>query len=157
MGDRAAHLEFTLSGYPLQGKFHEPMIFVYPANEYAQLNNIAGEQINRLKKILGGSAVLKETLPSVPFFNAGPLIASRIQPITFQGGSGLRWLTQYDQYTAPINNRELFYQFQGLTSDGKYYLIAILPVTAPVLPEDEKPEFIPPYRRRTGPNRYWPQ
>ncbi len=135
-----AHLEFTLTGYSLQGKFHEPMIFVFPTDEYAQLNNIAGEQIDRLKMILGGSAVLKETLPSVPFFNAGPLIASRIQTLSFQGGSGLRWLTQYDQYPAPVNNHELFYQFQGLTTDGKYYLIAILPITAPVLPEDEKPE-----------------
>jgi hypothetical protein len=60
--------------------------------------------------------------------------------IQFQNGSGVRELTQYDQYPAPINNRELFYHFEGLTSDARYYVIAILPITAPVLAEDEKAE-----------------
>ena len=46
----------------------------------------------------------------------------------------------FAQYSAPINNRELFYHFEGLTSDNKYYVIAILPITAPFLQEDEKPE-----------------
>jgi len=134
------HLRFTLTGYPLQGKFFEPQIYVYPADEYAQVNSVASEQIERLKKALAGSPLLKETLPNVPFFNAGHIIAANIQLIKFQNGSGVRELTQYDQYPAPINNHELFYHFEGLTSDSKYYVIAILPVTAPILPEDEKPE-----------------
>jgi hypothetical protein len=136
-----AHLKFTLTGYQREGKFHEPQLFVYPADEYAQVNSIAAEQIDRLKNILAGSTPpLKETLPNVPFFNAGPLIAANIQIITFQSGSGVRELTQYSQYLAPINNHELFYHFEGLTNDGKYYVIAILPMTAPILAEDEKPE-----------------
>lgn len=134
------HLRFILSGYPLQDKFHEPAIFVYPADEYAQANSGAAEQLDRLKKIRTGATLLRETLPTVPFFNATPLIAANIKLITFQGGSGVRFLTQYDQYPAPVNNRELFYHFQGLTDDDKYYIIAILPVTATILAEDEKPE-----------------
>ena len=139
------HVRFTLAGYPLQGKFLEPQIFVYPADEYAQVNSVAGEQIERLKKALAGSPLLKETLPNVPFFNAGHLIAANIKLINFQSGTGVRELTQYDQYPAPINNHELFYHFEGLSSDGKYYVIAILPVMAPILAEDEKPESsVPP-------------
>jgi hypothetical protein len=134
------HLRFTLTNYSLQDKFHEPTIFVYPADEYAQSNPNAAEQIDRLKKILGGATPLQETLPVVPFFNATTQIAANIKLLPFQNGSGVRWLTQYAQYAAPINNHELFYHFQGLSSDGKYYTIAILPVTAPILPEDEKPE-----------------
>ena len=134
------HFRFTLTGYPLQGKFHEPRIFVYPAEEYAQSNPGAAEQIDRLKKILAGGTPLQETLPGVPFFNAASQIAAGIKIIPFQNGSGVRFLTQYAQYAAPINNRELFYHFQGLTGDGKYYVIAILPINAPILPEDEKPE-----------------
>jgi hypothetical protein len=135
-----AHLRFTLTEYQLQGKLHEPRIFVYSAEEYAQSNPNAAEQIDRLRKILSGRTPLQETLPTVPFFNAASQIASNIRIIPFQSGSGVRWLTQYAQYAAPINNRELFYHFQGLTSDSNYYMIAILPITAPVLPEDEKPE-----------------
>lgn len=134
------HLRFTLTGYPLQGKFHEPRLFVYPADEYAQGNPNAAEQIERIKKILAGGTPLQETLPTVPFFNAAFQIAANIKVIAFQNGGGIRVLTQYAQYAAPINNRELFYQFQGLSGDGKYYLIAILPVNASILPEDEKPD-----------------
>lgn len=134
------HLRFTLTGYQPQGKFHEPIVFVYPADKYAQANPGAAEQIERLKKIRVGATLLKETLPSVPFFNATPLIAANISLISFQNGSGVRSLTQYDQYAAPINNHELFYHYEGLTSDNKYYVIAILPLTAPILPENEKPE-----------------
>ena len=133
------HSRFTLTGYQLQGKFHEPRIFVYPAEEYAASNPIAAEQIERLKKILSSGTPLKETLPTVPFFNAAAQIAANIRIIPFQTGSGVRFVTQYAQYAAPINNHELFYHFQGLSSDGKYYVIAILPITGPILPEDEKP------------------
>jgi len=134
------HLRFTLTGYPLPSKFHEPRIFVYPADEYAQVNPIAAEQIGNIKKILAGSTILQETLPRVPWFNAELLIAARIQIIPSQNGRGVRTLTQYAQYAAPINNHELFYHFAGVTSDGNYYVIAILPITAPILAEDEKPE-----------------
>src|SRR5512147_1772543 len=30
-----AHLKFTLTGYPLQNKFHTPIIYVFPADQYA--------------------------------------------------------------------------------------------------------------------------
>jgi hypothetical protein len=134
------HLRFTLTEYRLQGRFHEPRIFVFLAEDYAQSNPGAAEQINRLKNILAGATPLLETLPTVPFFNAASQIAANIKLIPFQNGGGVRVLTQYAQYAAPINNRELFYHFQGLSSDGKNYVIAILPVTAPILAEDEKPE-----------------
>lgn len=151
------HLRFTLTGYPLESKFHEPRIFVYPAEEFARLNSHAAEQIDRIRKLMGGTALMKETLPSVPFFNASPLIAAHIKTIPFQNGNGVRALTQYAQYAAPINNHELFYHFQGLTSDSNYYVIAVLPITAPVLPDDEKPESpVPadgvPIPANTGPN-----
>ena len=133
------HWRITLTEYALQGKFHEPRIFVYPAEDYAASNPQAAEQIERLKRILTGATPMQETLPLVPSFNAAQLFAAQIKVIPFQNGSGVRSLTQYDQYAAPINNHELFYHFQGLSSDGKYYVIAILPINAPILPEDEKP------------------
>jgi hypothetical protein len=152
-----SHLRFTLTGYPLQRTFHEPRIFVYPAEEYAQSNASAAEQIDRISKILGGTAPMVETLPSVPFFNAAPQIAAQIKIVPFGSGSGIRALTQYAQYAAPINNRELFYHFQGLTRDGSYYIIAILPINAAVLAEDEKtdapvPEGGVPIPSDAGPN-----
>ena len=155
------HLRFTLTEYSLQGKFHEPQIFVYPAAEYAEKNSTAAEQIARLRNILAGATPLHETLPTVPFFNAAPLLSAQIRIIPFEGGGGgIRSLTQYAQYAAPVNNRELFYHFQGLSSDGNYYIVAILPITAPILPEDEEPEAtVPqggiPIPTAVGPNQVY--
>lgn len=133
------HVKIALISYQLQGKFHEAAMYIYPADEYGQVNPKAAEQINRTQRILAGATMLKETLPRIPWFNAEPLIAARIQMIPFQNGRGVRALTEYAQYFAPINNNELFYHFEGLTDDKKYYIVAVLPVTAPILPEDEKP------------------
>ncbi len=134
-----AYVRCTLAGYQLQNKFHQPQIFIYPANEYAQVNSDAALEIDRLKKVLTGTSPTRDTLPRVPFFNAASEIAANIQIIPFQSGQGVRALTEYAQYTSPINNHDLFYHFQGLTSDNKYYVIAILPVTAPILAENDQP------------------
>ena len=134
-----AHSEFTLTGYQVQDKALPPQIFVYPADEYARVNSNAADEIQRLKSVLAGGPLNQETMPHW-LVNAGQIFAAKPQIIPFQNGRGLRILTQYDQYPAPVNNRELIYQFQGLTSDGKHLVVAILPVTASVLAEDEKPE-----------------
>jgi hypothetical protein len=151
------HFKFTLTGYQIQDKFLEPQIFVYPANEYAQLNSNAADQIQKLKSVLAGGALTNDAMPSW-VMNAGQLITAKMQIVNFHNGRGVRFLTEYAQYPAPINNRELFYLFHGLTNDGKYYIVATLPVTSSVLPEDEKPEAsIPqggvPLPTATGPDQ----
>jgi hypothetical protein len=140
------HTRISLNGYPLQGKFHQPQIFVYPATEYALLYPAAFESIHRLDNILYSPQApnLNEPLPQVPFFSAAQVFASNVQAISFQGGSGVRFLTQYAQYAAPVNNHELFYHFQGLSRNGAYYIIAIFPVTVPVLAETSDPGAVLP-------------
>jgi hypothetical protein len=133
------HLEVMLGDYSvLQGKFHQPQIYVYPAQTYAEMVPPAFESIRRLDNILYGPAapINADELPAVPFFNARQVFAAKIEALSFQNGGGVRFLTQYAQYAAPVNNHELFYQFQGVTRDGAYYIIAIFPVTAPALAEN---------------------
>jgi hypothetical protein len=101
-----------------------------------------------------------DQLPAVPFFNAQQVFAAKIETISFQNGSGVRFLTQYAQSAAPVNNHKLFYHFQGVTRDGAYYVIAILPVTAPVLAETSDPTTsLPPggiaFPDVTDPNADW--
>jgi hypothetical protein len=152
-----AHSEFTLTSYQLQDKFHQPKIFVYPAEEYAQVQPSVAENIQRIKNIAAGAQLSKDSMPGVPAFNAGQLIATKMESVTFQSGGGIRFLTEYSQYPATVNNHDLFYLFEGLTSDGKYYIIAILPVTAPLLAENEKHDAVVPtggvsIPADTGPN-----
>ena len=141
------HLQVSLNDYYiLQGKFHQPQIYVYHAMAYVDLVPAAFESMHRLRNVMNVSStsITVDQLPGVPFFNAAQVFASNIQPITFQNGSGIRFLTEYAQYAAPINNYELFYQFQGFSDDGEYYIIAILPVTVPVLAESSDPGAILP-------------
>lgn len=129
------HLQVSLNDYyVLQGKFHKPQIYVYPAMAYVELSTAAFESMHRLRNVMNAvSPITAEQLPTVPFFNAAQVFASNIQAVSFQNGSGIRFLTEYSQYYAPVNNHELVYHFQGFTNDGEYYIIAILPITAPVL------------------------
>ena len=131
------HLQVSLNDYYfLQGKFHQPQIYVYPAMPYIELSTAAFESMHRLRNVMNpGASITPDQLPTVPFFNAAQLFASNIQAVSFQNGSGIRFLTEYGQYPAPINNHELFYHFQGFSDDGEYYIVAIFPINAPVLTE----------------------
>jgi hypothetical protein len=131
------HTVLKLEGYLLQAKFHEPEIYVYPAQAYAEMVPAAFESLHRLDNILypPGGPNINNPLPMVPFFNTQQVFASNVQVISFQNGQGVRFLTEYAQYTASANNYDLFYHFQGVTRDGAYYIIAILPISNPMLAE----------------------
>jgi hypothetical protein len=136
-----AYIQFDLGGYALQGMFHEPRIIVYPAPEYAQMSENAAASVTRLQAILANpGAPLPNELPFLPAFNAAQVFYSNAQVMKFQNGTGIRFLTQYDQAPFPVNNKELFYTFQGLTSDGAYYVAAVLPVNIAFLAQDGNPD-----------------
>jgi hypothetical protein len=135
------HTQLTMNEYLLQGKSLQPQIFVYPTQGYAALNSTAAQSIERLQAILDdpSTPIDSEQLPAVPFFSSVPEYSALPQVVPFKNGSGIRFLTQYGQSTSPANNQDLFYQFQGLSNDGAYYVIAIMPITAPGLSESSDP------------------
>lgn len=136
-----AHAKITLTGYPLQGTFFEPHILVYPAPAFSATNHPSAEQsLERLGGILAEADVpLNEEIPGVPMFNATKVFGSQIAKINFQNGTGVRLVTTYAQGVNPISNYDLMYQFQGLTSDGNYYIVANLPVSASFLAAQQDP------------------
>jgi hypothetical protein len=93
--------------------------------------------MHRLRNVMNKSSasISAEELPAVPFFNAAQVFASNIQFTAFQNGQGVRFVTEYAQYAASVNNHDLFYHFQGFSDDGEYYVVAIFPITAPKLAE----------------------
>jgi hypothetical protein len=126
-----AYLEITFEGYGGD-------ISVYPAPQYGAENPGAAYSIQQLKEILLGKISLpqEDALPVIPDAHAAQVFASQEKIIHFNGGSGLRIVTQYQSDVRPVNNEQLFYLFQGLSRDGKYYLIARLNTTLPFLPAD---------------------
>jgi hypothetical protein len=130
---------FTLSGYPLTGTFHQPQIFIYPVQDYLTIVPTIGDSLANLQQMLieKSTAQLPENLPFFQNWNAGQMMYAGVKFLDFKNGSGVRYLTQYGQSFYPINNTDMFYTFQGLTSNGKYLVSAVLPVSNPILPDPE--------------------
>jgi hypothetical protein len=63
-------------------------------------------------------------------------LRARIAYMNFQNGTGVRFLTDFRGDASPITDGSVFYTFQGLTADGRYYVSVRLPVSHPSLPDD---------------------
>jgi hypothetical protein len=141
-----AYTRLTLQDYPVSSHLMQPQIFIYPVTDLGQVNEGAARIIASLQTLLQSPQEIPN-MPFLPLFNASQMMHAHTQFLDFENGQGLRYLTQFAQGFTPINNSELIYTYQGLTSDGKYYVAAVLPVNHPSLPADgtvtgnEPPEF----------------
>jgi hypothetical protein len=131
------YTKLTLQGYPLQDKFFPAMISVIPVQAYTTLlpDFIPG-QVAYMQALTSGGLPDSARLPFLPVFNAAQTFHSNFAVMPFVNGSGIRFLTLYAQYAAPVNNHDLFYTYQGLTADGQYWVSAVLPVNHASLPAD---------------------
>jgi len=126
LGDMPQHVVLELHGYPLS---NAAKLMIFHASDYAQYSDLTQKLIGALKS-LGYSP--GQSLPQD--FPVGDMFYAQANTVSFQGGQGLRYLTQFDLAVTSINNNELFYYFHGLTKDGKYYVSAILPLNVSFLP-----------------------
>lgn len=133
------HVQFSFTGYVLSGTFHEAKIYFYPIDDFIQLNPDVADTVAELRRVMLEKPTPSsiDNLPFLPLFPAAQYMQAQINYLDFKGGSGLRYLTQYGQDVYPVNNQNMFYTFQGLTDDNKYYISAIFPVSNPVLPDPD--------------------
>ena len=132
------HIQFSFTGYAHPSRM-TPQLEVYPVVEFSQLSPQAKNEIGDLAKLLSTHDLSAQSLPFLPFQNAGQMMHSQVSFLSFRSGTGVRYLTQYAQAYVLINNQWIFYTFQGLTSDGKYYLSAVLPVSCTQLSDQDIP------------------
>ena len=136
----------TLQGYPVSSHLMQPQIFIYPVEELIKVNEGTGQIAAALQALIQAPQE-SASMPFLPLFNAAQVMHAHVQYLDFKTGQGLRYLTMFSQGIVPINNYELIYTYQGLTSDRRYYVAAVLPVNHPGLPSDgnitgnEPPEF----------------
>jgi hypothetical protein len=101
-----AYIKFTLSSYTLQGTMWHPEIRIYPAEEFRQIEPSVGDLINQLKSVISNpSGPLPQYLPFLPPVNAGQVFYAQMKVVNFKNGSGIRYVTQFDQAPIPINNQ----------------------------------------------------
>ena len=140
-----AYTEIKLTGYPVQNDQFQGMIQVLPVADYKKISQAAGQRAQAMQTLLAQRpAAPGEEIPVLPVYNAAQVIRAQVQYLNIQNGAGVRFLAFYSQGLVPVTNKELFYTYQGLTSDGAYWVSAILPVNAAFLAADLKSAGNPP-------------
>ncbi len=135
----------TFQSYPLVGKFFEPEIHVYPLAEYTAMLDTVDDTVANLQALISNQTADPATaIPFLPGFNAAQVFRAQVKYVNFANGQGVRFLTEYGQYSAPVNNHDLFYTYQGLTADGAYWVSIIFPVNAAYLQPSFDDPTLPP-------------
>jgi hypothetical protein len=137
MGVNPQYSKLTLVGYPLTGRLMVPHIDVFPVQRYRELMpDLVNPRVEKLQNLIGGAAPGSDTLPLLPIFNAAQMFYAQYAVVHFQNGNGIRYVTMYAQAYYPVNNHDMFFSFQGMTADGKYWISLIVPISHPSLPEN---------------------
>jgi len=145
-----ANRKISFQGYPLSGNFFDPAtsnhggLTVYPVAEFVAMNPVIADRVNALQQLLVDQPSTPNGIAMLPVFNAAQVFKAQIKYLDFQNGKGVRFLTELAQYSAPVNNHDLFYAYQGLTNDGKYWVSAFFPVNTAYLQESPENPIVPP-------------
>lgn len=133
-----AHTELTIIGYPLSQTQFSPMICIYPVERFSGLLPEAlPPRVSALERIISSGELNGRELPFLPPMPLTQAFHSNESVIAFNGGQGVRFITQYNEFDNVISNRTIFYTFQGLSEDGKYWVAVSLPVSNPSLPASD--------------------
>jgi hypothetical protein len=107
-------------------------VLVYPRSDFEEISSDAQKEVDRLRDVLQNKPQsVDDRMPFLPFFNASQVFHAQVKYFDH----GVRYLTQYAQDVSPISNDKMFYTYQGITADSRYYISVILPVSSGVLPQ----------------------
>ncbi len=130
------YMLLDLQGYPITNSLKKPQIFVFPVKDLA-VNQKAANAARDLQTLLQAQQT-GDQLPYLPLaFSSRQALHPQVKYLDFKNGKGVRYLTEWHNGLSPIDNQGLIYTFQALTSDGKYYVAAVLPANLEGLPADK--------------------
>jgi hypothetical protein len=130
-----AHTELTIYDYPLTVTQAITMIYIYPVDRFSELlPDVLPRSVVDLNSFLSGGTLSSRALPFLPPMPLAQVFFSQETVLSFHGGQGVRYLTQYNEFDNTINNKAILYTFQGITDDGMYWVTVTLPISNPILP-----------------------
>jgi hypothetical protein len=137
------HTELTIQNYPLIHTQFAPQVTIYPVNRFSELlPDVLPRLVSDLESLISSGTWSSRVLPFLPPLPMTQTFFSHETVISFNGGQGVRFITDYNEASHPISNRTIFYTFQGLTDDRMYWVAVTLPISNPILPADV--DFPPP-------------
>ncbi len=135
------HLRLSFSGsYQLRVKSsYEPEINIYPVAGFRAVFSVAPEnaksfpaEIQRLKRLIFRQPKFwPGEIPYPLSHDASQMFHAKLRYAGFDNGKGVLFLTQYTQDMMLVTNESIICNFQGITSDGQYYIEADFPVSTP--------------------------
>jgi hypothetical protein len=139
MTEFPAYLEFTLQGYTPTTEYSKPQVRVIPIQELAKKNQ-GQDTLVKLRAILANPVANPSpditAMPSSDTF-ATVVAAANLKPLSPSGINGVRMLAGFGGMAVmPITGDRVMYQFQGLTTDGKFYVAVRMPLSVPFLSPD---------------------
>lgn len=117
-------------------------ISVYPLEDYQKMYSISQSEMkavinytNSIKKMLVEKSFhISEQIPILTTGGENQAVRSHLEYPSFNNGQGMSFIMQISSEPELISNRKLVWVFQGITNDGKNYVYATFPVSAPFLP-----------------------
>src|SRR5262245_47105039 len=136
------HLRYAFDGETLDPVVHyrQRQLLVYPLESYRQIHEgderaQFDQQVGALKTLIDRRGEGRtDNLLVLPPMAAGQVFAAQVKHLEFRPGAGIRYVTRFSVTNTPTTNEEIFYTFQGITSDGQYYVSLFWPVSAKDLP-----------------------
>jgi hypothetical protein len=131
-------LEFLRYGHQINYPQElRPQVFIFPVDDFGRMREDASNRISALQTIRDlGSYQPGDELPVLPVFNSAQDVRAVIHTLSFENGSGIRFIARYSQEATPVINPELFYTFQGLNEDGDFYIAAFFPIYTSAVPDE---------------------
>lgn len=136
------HWVVTLEGYVLSKTGKTPRIVIFRTDEAM---SIYDSQIKALRRLKDKGSLAK--LPDQTVSRLTMVIVSfkaQISQVSSSSNIGVRHLAQvFYMEVCPITNEEIFYYYNGLSSDGNYFIFAELPVHASFLQTSPNTHLVP--------------
>lgn len=132
-------IRFLFNNQPPSDFFNptQPQVYVYPVEGLKALDPTVAEGVASLEKILADGTVAPDaSIPVFPLIPASQAFHAQTQLLDFVNGTGVGFITYYAQDVAPLRSQQVFWTFQGLTLDGKYYVSVFWNISSPALPEE---------------------
>ncbi len=121
--------------------YGERQIIVYPLAEYRALYKKSDQlkefdkRVRLMRTALKHRKTDREEIAVFPSIDACQLFRAQVRFINFKGGRGVRFITRYATDVSPTTANNIFYTFQGMTDDEKYWVSVFYPIRAPGLKE----------------------
>ena len=138
---QVANTAFLFSDYQNFAGSIQPMVTFYRIDDMGRtsfdlldISMAASDLIGNLDSGYADLSEIYQETPFMPYQTEERRIYAMPERLDFEGGSGIRTLAGFhDMITANGSGSNIYYSFQGITSDGIYYISAVFPIQSPSL------------------------